>query len=72
MQDRLKTAQEDVKKLKKEKRQLEKELVSRRKPGPKKKDNVESKDNTGQTSEQKHSTEEEEKDSAGQTTDQKT
>ena len=72
VEDSLKKALEDVKKLKEEKRQLEKEQSSRKKPGPKKKDNVESKDNTGQTSEQKHSTEEEEKDSSGQTTDQKT
>lgn len=68
--DDLKKALEEVKKLEGQKRQLEKRLIPRRKPGPKKKDNGESKDGTGQTSEQKPKLEEEKKDSTGQTSEQ--
>lgn len=48
----LKEALEKVKKLEGEKRQLEKRLIPRRKPGPKTKPKEEDKDGTAQTSEQ--------------------
>lgn len=67
--DDLKKALEEVKKLEGQKRQLEKKLIPRRKPGPKKKDNGESKDGTGQISEQNPEPEEEKKDSTAQTSE---
>ena len=70
--DDLKKALEEVKKLEGQKRQLEKQLIPRRKPGPKKKDNGESKDGTGQISEQNPEPEEEKKDSTAQTSEQET
>lgn len=68
----LKEALEDVKKLEDEKRQLEKKLIPRRKPGPKGKDEEEDRDGTNQTSAQESKAKEEDKDSTAQTSEQET
>lgn len=72
VEDDLKNALEEVKKLEGKKRQLEKRLIPRRKPGPKKKTKEEDKDGTNQTSEQEPKAEEEAKGSTAQTSEQET
>lgn len=73
VKEKLKEAQANIIKLKKEKKRLEKKLAPN-KPGPKPKAKAEGKDGTNQTSEQEPKPEpkEEDKDSTAQTTDLKT